>query len=175
MAVKISLNPNSWVFKINRFVYGYRPNEYEQDACKLGWQLIFLPIILLLSWPVLLIMKFGGDRADSLPVISKIILGSIFNLLVIGLGGPITFLLFEELPDLIFIPISLFLGTITLVLFCTIFSAIIYSIHENYSKVKKLFKKERGERTKPKRSFIKEWIKAKKEKTCPIITWEEQK
>lgn len=165
----ISLSKNSWIFKLQRIAYGYKEYELEQDGCKLGWQLIFLPVIIVLGWPMLLINKFTDERQNG---VTNAFFGVIAQLLSLFTGGGIYLNFFlndgQDIPSSFwFYPLIMLIGLVALILFICALSGIFYVL----GTAMEFIRSKRGKTNK--KSFIKDWIEAKKEKSCPKINWHE--
>lgn len=175
---QITLDPNNWVFRLQRYVYGYDSDDLEQDGCKLGWQLIFLPFYLIIAWPSILmkfylkesISKYSNEIGYSLVMT---LVG--FLLLFIAYdGAKVSFI--GEIPRLLLYPASIlmlalfaaFIGLIVLISFVVAkpFEYIKDKISTRFNKKGKVYKPKQE-------TFLKTWLKAKKEKSCPKINWNE--
>lgn len=173
---KIKLNPNSWLFKLWRYFYTdgvwdkkFNIQSLEKDGCKVGWQIILLPLVIILSWPSTLLTRFTGRSAETG---LRIAIGAIFQILgqllsfILMVSSGIDFLTGTFILDFYILSIP---GMVLLFLTLMVVTFLILGLNLLGQKMRKRERKEDPKR----RRFISEWIKAKKEKSCPIIKWEE--
>lgn len=175
---QITLDPNNWVFRLQRYVYGYDSDDLEQDGCKLGWQLIFLPFYLIIAWPSILMRVCTKDTISKYSnEIGNSIVMSLVGFLFLFIAHDVTksdFL--NELPKLLLYPASiLMLALFVAAIALCVLIAVVVSKPINYIKKKIRNRTDRGIKIyKPKQEpFLKTWLKAKKEKSCPKINWNE--
>lgn len=169
---EIKLNPNNWIFRLQRFVYNYEPNEYERDGCKLGWQMIALTLVIALAYPTLILQKIFKERkAKTVPSIALGVLVQVVGLMV----GVLTLDAFSvdvnklNIADILWI---ITLGVVVTFIICLVMVGIVALTMEICELI--------GDKTKQrnkirKDSFLKSWLKAKKEKSCPMVEWENKK
>jgi len=151
----MKISTNTWHRKLNQFTYGdgpfetYNGKQINTNLCKYFWRtvcsILLLPLIL--GWRYLIPESFQIEHRDM-----TVVIAILFGIgLVAALATGIWFLVFA--PPAI---IGVFAGFVYLG----------FVIIDKY--------KERKSAHPYKPSIFKEYIKAKKNKYCPIVEWEEQ-
>lgn len=174
---QVNLNRNNWLFRLVSFVYN-SGNELDTDGCKLGWKILFLPLVLVFSWPSLIISKLVDDEAE---VLVYIIIGSFLQFLGLGLGSLAKYSWFGSYyigwDAILIIP----MGVAAIVIVVYLLFKLIVALND----LKERWKDKKSSRTiydedgncinpkKKKEWFLVTWFKAQKEKSCPKINWYE--
>lgn len=171
--MEIDLNKR-WV-KVYRYLCGYYyKSDLPKNGCQVGWELIFLPLIVICSLPIYVIRAFTDDKNIFGTSFRQAVVGLILSVLGILVGGITLEITIFGGGDIGLQHLFLYYlsGYILLPLITAIIVGFLYllfkldkSINFVYNKVKTKEKKE------DKPSFLIEWFKAKKEKSCPQIKW----
>lgn len=177
----IGIERNSFWMKLFRATYNIKEGKESTDGCLMGWGFIFLILIAVLKWVFVLLRWVLKDKVTS-SVIGEIALTTMINIGFIIVGGTII----EStniLPFFASNPFAyLIVGLVVILLVLLILFTLIYLVFSTYVFLKDsaLYKKVTlfriskqfvHPRLTKKPSFIKEWIKAKKEKSCPRIEY----
>lgn len=166
----MELNKNSFTAKLVE--YSYPNKDLGNNLCTYFWQTffayLFLPLICIFYIFDSYFFRFDFKKVlinkESKPFLVKICFSSLLIILLIG------FICFSYLIGFgsinsNYIIINIFVGLGFMILICSIIILFTYSLY----KIIFFFKKKK--RKEKKKNIIIEYIKAKKQKICPIIEW----
>lgn len=168
--MNIKLNKNKWWLRLHRYTYSYREDKLSGDGCKLGWELIFMPIVLIIGWPFMIFRTTLNYKT-----LEVMFFGFVAQIIFIVTGG---FILENRIADTSYkVPLYYITGMLVIIVSCLVLFGFIFTIVYIKDNSEKFTLKKRRDKKKQevkRESFIKTWYKAKKEKSCPRIIWEDE-